>query len=114
MLVFPGEVHHNRNRLDAFAEHFGALLQATITPIEALLIHSSPRTSVSLLDLPEVFHPFDDKLEWDYSRVFADEDAYAEYGIDGWCIVVCRPDQHVGWVGEDESMFEYLSGLNKK
>lgn len=114
VLVFPGDVHHNRNRLDAFAEHFSAFLQATTTPIEALLIHSSPRTSVSLLDLPEIFHPFDDKLGWDYSRVFADRDAYAGYGIDEGCIVVCRPDQHVGWVGEHESVFEYLSGLDRK
>lgn len=114
VLVFPGDVHHNRNRLDAFAEHFSAFLQATTTPIEALLIHSSPRTSVSLLDLPEIFHPFDDKLGWNYSRVFANRDAYSRYGIDEGCIVICRPDQHVGWVGEDESVFEYLFGLDRK
>ena len=111
VLVFPGDVHRDRNRLDVFAEHLRALLQATTTPIEALLIHSSPRTSASLLGLPEIFHPFDDKLGWDYSRVFADRNAYAGYGIDGWCIVVCRPDQHVGWAGEDDSVFKYLSGL---
>ena len=114
VLVFPGDVRHDRNRLDAFAEHLSAFLQAMTTPMEPLLIHSSPRTSVSLLDLPEIFHPFDDKLGWDYWRVFSDRDAYAGYGINEWCIVVCRPDQHVGWVGEDESVFEYLSGLYRK
>lgn len=30
---------------------------------------------MSLLDLPEVFHPWDAELGWDYGRVFTDEEA---------------------------------------
>jgi phenol 2-monooxygenase len=73
--------------------------------LEGLLIHSSPRSSVDLLDLPDGFHRFDD-----FAKVFADDplyygntgEAYEQYGIDKrrGCLVVCRPDQHVGWIGE--------------
>lgn len=79
-------------------------------PIEVLLIHSSSRTDVSILNLPDIFHPFDETLGWDYSRVFADKDAYEGYGVKSGCVVVCRPDQHVGWIGVDvDGLNEYFS-----
>lgn len=78
--------------------------------IEILTIHSAPRTSINLLDLPEIYHPWDDARGWDYEKVFVDDvsyhegfgDAYEKYGIDRGrgCFVVCRPDQHVGCKGE--------------
>jgi phenol 2-monooxygenase len=73
---------------------------------EVLTIHSSPRHEIDLLDLPSIFHPWDDELGWDYAKVFSDEKAYQNphetgqlyerYGIvDGGCVILLRPDQHV-------------------
>lgn len=42
------------------------------------------------LCLPEIFHPFDDQLGWDYSRAFADVDVYEGYSVEDGCIVVYR------------------------
>lgn len=85
--------------------------------VEVFTIHSSPRTEINLLDLPEVFYgPYDEQLGWDYWKVFVDdegvhegkEDAYGKLGIDRLrgCLVVCRPDQHVSYVGELEEIGE--------
>ena len=82
--------------------------------IEILLIHSAPRQEVELLDLHEMFHPFDEKQGWDYGKVFVDDvsyyeghgEAYKNYGVDkeSGCVVIARPDQHVGWIGELEDI----------
>lgn len=117
LLVFSGDLRQQErmNTLAQFAQtytqrsHPGHLQQTEAKKwhchtIEVLLIHSSPRSVVNLLDLPNFFHPFDDTMGWDYWKVFADDmdEAYAEYGIgkDGpGCLVLCRPDQHVAWIG---------------
>ena len=92
--------------------------------IEIYTIHSAPRARVELLDLHEIFHPWDEDAGYDYWKVYADDDswhegfadAYGAYGInreDG-CLVICRPDQHVGLVcGVDEvSVVErYFEGI---
>ena len=92
--------------------------------IEIYTIHSAPRARVELLDLHEVFHPWDEDVGYDYWKVYADDDswhegfadAYGAYGIDrkNGCLVVCRPDQHVGLIcGVDELSVveEYLEGI---
>ena len=76
--------------------------------IEILTVHSGPRTAVDLLSLHAIFHPYDERTGWDYWKVFVDEpsvhegfdDVYGKYGIDRQrgCVVICRPDQHVGCV----------------
>ncbi|KAK3319405.1 phenol hydroxylase [Apodospora peruviana] len=88
--------------------------------IEVLTIHSSRRTETELLrDFPATLHPFDEHTGWDYNKVFVDDasyhegygDAHKNYGVDRerGCVVVVRPDQYVGWVGEIED-FEHLQG----
>lgn len=82
--------------------------------IEVLTIHAGPRTGVELLDLHEVFHPWDEERGWDYGKVWVDDgtyhegwaDAYRMWGVDRarGCLVVVRPDQHVGFVGELEDL----------
>ncbi len=82
--------------------------------IEILVIHSAPRLEVELLDLHEIFHPFDEKRGWDYEKVFVDDvsyheghgEAYKNYGVDkeNGCVVIARPDQYVGWIGELQDM----------
>lgn len=92
--------------------------------IEILTIHSALRTSTELLDLPELLHPFDERVGWDYAKVFVDDwsyhqghgRAYEKYGVDAekGCVVVTRPDQYVGWVGDLEDVVElgaYFEGI---
>ena len=78
-------------------------------PVELYTILAGKRDETPLLSLPAVFHPYDEQLGWDYGRVFADEgsvhegggDVYERWGIDcrQGCIICCRPDQHVGYIG---------------
>ena len=82
--------------------------------IEILVIHSALRQEVELLDIHEIFHPFDEKRGWDYEKVFVDDlsyhqghgEAYKNYGVDKerGCVVIARPDQYVGWIGEIEDV----------
>lgn len=138
LLVFSGDLRRpeKKNALFSFADTFSKYshlvnLQSTQVlrrphpTIEPLLIQSNPRSAVNLLDLPEIFHPFDAALGWDYWKIFADDracdegsgQAYKGYGIDEGglgCLVLCRPDQHVAWMGcmqDVGGLYEYFSGF---
>ncbi|KAL4879954.1 FAD binding domain-containing protein [Aspergillus karnatakaensis] len=139
LLVFSGDLQQKEQvaRLESFAKAFytqrhlsrsrrGRETKVQQLIIEAILIHPGPRTAINLLELPEIFHPFNDRLGWDYGKVFVDgneyEDncgnAYSEYGIDKQkgCLVLCRPDQHVAWIGgieEVSSLDGYFSGFHR-
>lgn len=121
IIVFAGDLTHCHQAQRM--QHLGDLLagprsilrtytrpnQPIDSVIEVLTIHSGPRQAVSLFDLHDVFHPYDEIMGWDYWKVFVDDvsyhegfdDVYAKFGIDRQegCIVVCRPDQHVGFIG---------------
>jgi phenol 2-monooxygenase len=92
--------------------------------IEVLTIHSAPRTSVDIFAFPEAFHPYSEKEGWDYNKVFVDDvsyheghgKAYEQYDVDKkrGCVVICRPDQYVGWIGELEDVADmdgYFKGV---
>lgn len=127
LLVFSGDLRQPEriSSLSSFASTFSKRShlehQLRLRPtIEPLLIQSNPRTAVNLLDIPEIFHPFDDALGWDYWKVFADDmsdQAYKGYGIDlggQGCLVLCRPDQHVAWIGgmqDVAGLCNYFSGF---
>jgi phenol 2-monooxygenase len=76
---------------------------------EIVTIMSNPRECTPLLSLAPIFRPWDAEDGWDYDCVFSDEpdvyggfqDAYGCYRVDRsyGCLVVCRPDQHVAFVG---------------
>lgn len=119
LLVFPGCLRQTgrTKALHEFSESFSnqphlANFQQKRSscdrPImELLLIQSSSRTVDSFLDLPELFRPFDDTMGWDYWRIFTDyqNQVYTGCGIDErgpGCLVLCRPDQHVSWIGSLE------------
>lgn len=82
--------------------------------LNILTIHSAPRTLVELADFPELLHPFDQHNGWDYEKIFVDGEsyyephgeAYAGYGVDKQrgCVLVVRPDQYIGWIGELEDV----------
>lgn len=137
VVVFAGAVliPEQKTRLDAFCtalDNPGGFLRR-FTPqgakidsvIEVLTIHSSARTETELLrDFPEILHPKDEHVGWDYNKVFVDAesyhegfgDAYKHYGVDPakGCVVAVRPDQYVGWVGDLEDFDElerYFEGI---
>lgn len=82
--------------------------------IEILTIHSAKRAETELFSFPDVFHPFSDTTGWDYWKVYVDDQSYHEghghayehYGVDPkrGCVVILRPDQYVGWVGDLEDL----------
>ncbi|KAJ6111278.1 hypothetical protein N7486_003513 [Penicillium sp. IBT 16267x] len=127
ILVFPGDLRQpaRMKALANFADYFSkhsylTHLQRIKSPewrcpiVELLLIQSCPRSGVNMLDLPELFHPFDGIMGWDYWKAFADDrdQAYNGYGIDkggSGCLVLCRPDQHVAWLGS----LEHTTGLDQ-
>jgi phenol 2-monooxygenase len=95
--------------------------------IGTYLIHCTPRKNVDIMELPEIFRPFDEAMGYDYWRVFADNKSYGEglgnahqlyrIGSEG-CMVLVRPDQHVAFIGalEDLSVMElflknFMTGL---
>lgn len=109
---------------DSFLHRFTSSSKSIDSVIEILMVHSAPRTEIELLDLHEIFHPFDSVKGWDYEKVFVDDtsyhqghgEAYQYYGIEQGkgCVVVTRPDQHVAFIGEVEDisdMDSYFSGF---
>ena len=115
LILFAGDVLSppQKARLQAFCDSLSSstlLAPHLHTHIAVLTLHSSKRTDVELLrDFPDVLHPFNEKTGWDYDSVFVDDvsyhegngEAYKGYGVskEVGCVVVCRPDQYVGYVG---------------
>ena len=133
VLIFAGDLRLSEQFtvMEKHGDYFRRLLedytppgQAIDSVIEVLTIHAAPRTSIELLDLPEIYHPWDEERGWDYAKVFVDDEshhegfgkAYERYGIDRsrGCFVVCRPDQHVGCKGELRDMHSALDSYYGK
>lgn len=109
---------------DSFLRRFTPSKKPIDSTIEVLTIHSAPRQRVELLDLHEAYHPYDPEKGWDYDKVFVDDisyheghgEAYKNYDVnkDRGCVVIARPDQYVGWIGELEDvhdMHRYFSEI---
>ena len=136
ILVFAGDITQSRQRErldnlstelaaeDSFVRLHTLLGSPRDSVFEIYAIHNAPRTEVSLLDdFHEIFHHWDEERGWDYYKVYVNdkpyhhvfEDVYERLEIaDEGCIVVCRPDQHVGFIGalEDVKQIEiYFSGI---
>jgi len=105
--------------LQTLLERYQRADKALNSTIRILTVHSSSRQALAngIFDFPEVLRgPCDVKTGWDYDRIFVDEASYHEgggnayevYGVDKerGCLVVCRPDQYVGWIGELEEVEE--------
>ncbi|MCJ1358089.1 MAG: hypothetical protein MMC33_008087 [Icmadophila ericetorum] len=99
---------------DGFIQRFTPPGKKIDSVIEILTIHFGQRIEVELMQLPEILHPFDPSTGWDYEKVFVDDmsyhagqgNAYENYGVDKGrgCVVIVRPDQYVGWIGELEDV----------
>ncbi|KAK3485774.1 putative phenol 2-monooxygenase [Neurospora hispaniola] len=136
IVLFAGKIlsPQQKARVDRFCAKLDApeSFLRRITPadkaidsvIDVLTIHASPRKDTELLrDFPDILHPFDQHLGWDYTKVYADDvsyhegfgNAYKNYGVDKekGCVVVLRPDHYVAWVGDIddfEDMESYFEG----
>ncbi|KAL8942691.1 MAG: hypothetical protein Q9211_001289 [Gyalolechia sp. 1 TL-2023] len=81
---------------------------------QILTIHSALRQQVEFHDFPPLLRPYDEKLGYDYNRIFVDSESYYEghgkayegYGVDRerGCVMVIRPDHYVAWIGELEDV----------
>ncbi|KAF2091685.1 phenol hydroxylase [Saccharata proteae CBS 121410] len=137
IILFAGNVSSatQKERVDSFCATLDAPKSfiRRITPptakidsvVDILTLHSAKRTDVELLrDFPSILHPFDDKTGWDYAKVYVDDEsfheghgqAYKNYGVDPerGCVVVLRPDQYVGYIGEIEDVSDleaYFGGV---
>lgn len=136
IILFAGNVSDQRQmqRVHGFCSELtreGSWLQRTVhrgwrvrSYVELLTIHSACREAVELAEFPELLHPFHETYGWDYEKIFVDGksyyephgEAYQKLGVDKQrgCVVVTRPDQHVGWIGELEdtsALGEYFEGF---
>ncbi|KAL8941856.1 MAG: hypothetical protein Q9216_002000 [Gyalolechia sp. 2 TL-2023] len=102
----------------------GNLCRAREGVAQLLTIHSAPRQQVEFHDFPPLLRPYDEKLGYDYNRIFVDGESYYEghghaydgYGVDRktGCVMVVRPDQYVAWIGELEDvqgLEAYFAGI---
>ena len=109
---------------DSFVNVYKPTAASVDARIEIITIHATPRNKVELLELPEVLHPWNEELGWDYWKVYADDqdihgthgEAYRKCAIDETTgsLVVVRPDGYVGMVTELtdlDSVNAYFSGF---
>lgn len=95
-------------------------------PIDLVTIHSAPWPETEFFEFPEILRPFDPALGWNYDKIWTDDNCVWDRDCDGkgyekWgadrvrgAMVVVRPDQYIGWVGELEDgnqMTEYFDGV---
>lgn len=118
ILVFAGDLISADQRqviqkvgdaLETTCQRYACPGQGLHSTIEVITIHAGSRDDVTLLDLHNVYHPWDGDQGFDYWKVYSDDadtfgtcdKAYAKYGIDATsgCLVILRPDQHVSYIG---------------
>jgi phenol 2-monooxygenase len=96
------------------------------SPVDVFTVHASPWKGVEFFDFPEILRPYDSMKGWAYDKIWCDDHcifdrycdgtAYEKWGVDRvlGALVVVRPDQYIGWVGElgdVEEMTQYLDGI---
>lgn len=99
------------------------------SPLDVYTIHSTPWAETEFFGFPEILRPFDSVMGWEYSKIWCDDHCIWDRDCDGkgyerWgadrmrgALVVVRPDQYIGWVGELEDvqgMLAYLDGILTK
>ena len=94
--------------------------------IGVLTIYSNPRIETDRFESHDIFHPYHRALGWNYWNVLVDDIAIHEGCGDDicelgmalttmiGCLVGCRPDQHVGYIGalEDLQDVRAIFGVN--
>ncbi|KAK8060691.1 FAD binding domain-containing protein [Apiospora saccharicola] len=123
VILFAGDLRQ-ATQLKRLEEACAALLRSRLLRTRGssklVTITASPRDSLPLTGLPPLLYCRDGENDGhgqenrNYEVVFSDEpdvygaftDVYAKYGVDRekGCLVVCRPDQHVGFIGALEDV----------
>ncbi|KAJ5147146.1 hypothetical protein N7526_000498 [Penicillium atrosanguineum] len=95
------------------------------SPIDVVTAHSASWKETEFFDFPEILRDLDATLGWGYDKIWCDDaciwdrdcdgKGYEKWGVDRMrgLMLVVRPDQYIGWVGELEHMDEmtrYLDG----
>lgn len=134
VILFAGDIANEAQmqRVHTFCDQLRSFFQRPIAEtgdvvgsvVKILTVHSAERDKVELGAFPPLLHPFNEHLGWDYESIFVDGESYYEphghayekYGIDSLkgCVVVVRPDHHVGWVGHLEEVAfieQYFQGF---
>ena len=126
IILFTGDIKDpaQKERIQSFCdclEKKDSFLKRVTPPkakidsvIEILTLHYSPRTASNILDFPDLLHPLDEDMGWDYDKIFVDDAsvhyghayAYQSYGVDPkkGRVVILRPDQYVAYTGEIEDI----------
>ncbi|KAJ5588409.1 hypothetical protein N7537_011087 [Penicillium hordei] len=142
ILVLAGDIRNpmQKQRIETLSEALNGQTSSDISPlgryleipgrfkspIDVLTIHTSPWKEVEFFDFPEILRPFDPVNGWAYDKIWCDDacmfdrycdgTAYEKWGVDRvlGALVVVRPDQYIGWVGElgdVEDLTQYLDGI---
>ena len=131
LLVFPGDVSqkaqadHLHQLGDDLTSLDSAWSDGTLlrSQLEIITIHAAKRVDVELLDLHEVFHPWNEEEGWDYWKVYADDSAWLEgqcnvyetLGIGaGGCMILLRPDGYVSLIcrmGDIDTVGNFLGSF---
>ncbi|EOD44721.1 putative phenol 2- protein [Neofusicoccum parvum UCRNP2] len=89
--------------------------------IDTIAVHCAPRAKVELFDFPEILRPMDEVRGVDYYKIWVDEESELDQDCDGkafekWgldrskgAVLVMRPDQQIGWMGDLEDVEEMES-----
>ncbi|KAM0117209.1 hypothetical protein ACP6JC_006222 [Aspergillus fumigatus] len=130
IVLLAGDLRHKyqRQRVEAFSAHLASaesVLQRyrlegekLDSLIEVITIHSAPMREMDFPDFPEMLRLFDQERGWAYDKIWSDDDCfwdrqctgkgYETWGVDRirGALVILRPDQHIGWVGNIEDVDE--------
>ncbi|KAG2009199.1 hypothetical protein GB937_007976 [Aspergillus fischeri] len=130
IVLLAGDLRHKhqRQRVEAFSTHLASaesVLQRYRSEgekldslIEVITIHSAPVREMDFPDFPEMLRLFDEERGWAYDKIWSDDDCfwdrqctgkgYESWGVDRvrGALVILRPDQHIGWVGNIEDIDE--------
>lgn len=94
--------------------------------VDVTAILSAPWNECEFFDIPEILRPFDPVMGWNYDKIWCDDaciwdrdcdgKGYEKWGVDRvrGAMLIVRPDQYTGWVGEledVEEMTRYLDGI---
>ncbi|GIK04641.1 hypothetical protein Aspvir_008724 [Aspergillus viridinutans] len=84
--------------------------------VEVITVHSAPVRDMDFSDFPEMLRQFDQERGWAYEKIWSDDECfwdrqctgkgYEFWGVDRvrGALVILRPDQHIGWVGNMEDV----------
>ncbi|KAL4896022.1 FAD binding domain-containing protein [Aspergillus ambiguus] len=130
ILLLAGDIQkaEQNDRVVVFSKAITALLRRFTADgerldsiIEVKTIHTSPWENITIFNFLEILRPLDEVRGWDSEKIWCDGEcpwdsscggtAYDLWGVERekGALVVMRPDQHVGYIGELEDVHDGLT-----